>query len=219
VKLKRSGNKRSYYMHHRRGGVVKKHFRNGSWISSHYRSGSDISNESASSPSCSVYSYGVAKIEQNYYSFVNPNASCPVCRKPVYFYQSEFDGRVFFDELGPPWSKHPCTDSSSIPQRLVSNVNVGIEYKWQSENWTPLFIKRIQIIDKVTIQILVELNYKEISLYVKNNNDSRLISFNDIAQIREEHGLYIISVPKKQGSLDIRAFRYHWELLSYQRSK
>lgn len=205
-------------MHHRRGGVVKNHFRNGSWVSSHYRSGSDINNESASStPSVICYS-GIAKIEQNYYSFVNPNATCPVCGKPVYFYQSEFDGRVFFDELGPPWSKHPCTDSSSVPQRLVFKASVDIEYNWQSENWIPLFIKRIQIIDKVSIQVFAELNYEEISLYVKNYDDSRLISINNIAQIREEQGFYIISMPKQQESLDIRAFRYHWELLSYYKS-
>src|SRR5437868_2599739 len=45
-------------------------------------------------------------------SFIVPNAKCPECKKPVYFYQSEFGGRVFFDDLGPPWPKHPCTDNS-----------------------------------------------------------------------------------------------------------
>lgn len=43
-------------------------------------------------------------------SFTIPNASCPVCGASVYFYQSPYGGRVFFDELGPPWPKHPCTD-------------------------------------------------------------------------------------------------------------
>lgn len=43
-------------------------------------------------------------------SFVNPNAKCPVCGDEVFFYQSPEGGRVFFDELGPPWPKHPCTD-------------------------------------------------------------------------------------------------------------
>lgn len=40
--------------------------------------------------------------------FMNPNARCPVCSAPVYFYQSSNGGRVYFDELGPPWPKHPC---------------------------------------------------------------------------------------------------------------
>ena len=42
--------------------------------------------------------------------FVNPNANCPECGAPVFFYQNEHGSRVFFDELGPPWPKHPCTD-------------------------------------------------------------------------------------------------------------
>lgn len=40
-----------------------------------------------------------------------PNAECPVCGQSVYFVQPENGGRVFFDELGPPWPKHPCTDN------------------------------------------------------------------------------------------------------------
>lgn len=42
--------------------------------------------------------------------YVNPNARCPECGATVFFYQSPEGGRVFFDALGPPWPKHPCTD-------------------------------------------------------------------------------------------------------------
>lgn len=45
-------------------------------------------------------------------SFVSPNANCPLCGAEVFFYQNEHGSRVFFDELGPPWPKHPCTDNS-----------------------------------------------------------------------------------------------------------
>ena len=48
-----------------------------------------------------------------YVAFLNRNAVCPCCGEPVYFYQSPFGGRVFFDGLGPPWPKHPCTDNST----------------------------------------------------------------------------------------------------------
>jgi hypothetical protein len=41
-----------------------------------------------------------------------PNARCPVCGCRVFFYQNEYGSRVFFDDLGPPWPKHPCTDNS-----------------------------------------------------------------------------------------------------------
>jgi len=43
-------------------------------------------------------------------TYVNPNAHCPVCGAGVFFYRSPDEGRVFFDELGPPWPKHACTD-------------------------------------------------------------------------------------------------------------
>lgn len=43
--------------------------------------------------------------------FVNPNAECPVCKRQVFFYQNCYGSRVYFDELGPPWPKHPCTDN------------------------------------------------------------------------------------------------------------
>lgn len=45
--------------------------------------------------------------------YINPNADCPVCGLPVFFYQNEHGSRVYFDELGPPWPKHLCTDQSS----------------------------------------------------------------------------------------------------------
>jgi hypothetical protein len=50
-------------------------------------------------------------------TFVNPNAECPVCGAAVFFYQNAAGSRVFFDELGPPWPKHPCTDNSGNGRR------------------------------------------------------------------------------------------------------
>ena len=44
-------------------------------------------------------------------SYVVPDATCPVCGATVFYYQSPHGGRVFFDDLGWPWPKHPCTDN------------------------------------------------------------------------------------------------------------
>lgn len=44
-------------------------------------------------------------------SYLVPNATCPVCGESVFFYQSASGGRVFFDDVGWPWPKHPCTDN------------------------------------------------------------------------------------------------------------
>ncbi|MCF4127899.1 hypothetical protein [Methylobacterium sp. SyP6R] len=43
-----------------------------------------------------------------------PNARCPVCYEPVFFFMAANGGRVFFDDLGPPWPKHGCTISPTV---------------------------------------------------------------------------------------------------------
>lgn len=50
--------------------------------------------------------------------FVTPNARCPVCGAEVWFYSSPDGGRVYFDDLGWPWPKHPCTDNRTSDPRL-----------------------------------------------------------------------------------------------------
>ena len=91
-------------------------------------------------------------------SFTDPNATCPVCGARVFYYESPYGGRVFFDELGPPWPKHPCTDSgltgygyrwetrpvfidspdplahTKISTREAAGATV---YQWQSDGWMP----------------------------------------------------------------------------------
>ena len=59
--------------------------------------------------------------------YVAPNARCPVCQAPVFFYQNSFGSRVFFDELGPPWPKHPCTDQPYFKSRTASASFVPIK--------------------------------------------------------------------------------------------
>ncbi len=56
-----------------------------------------------------------------YPSYINPNARCPVCDASVFFYQSPYGGKVFFDELGPPWPKHPCTDNPIVRHHFLSS--------------------------------------------------------------------------------------------------
>jgi len=63
-----------------------------------------------------------------YETFTIPNAACPVCGASVFFYQSPHGGRVFFDQLGPPWPKHQCTDrgrAPSAPRRTGTHFTSG----------------------------------------------------------------------------------------------
>jgi len=56
--------------------------------------------------------------------YINPNARCPVCGAAVFFYANAFGSRVYFDDLGPPWHKHPCTDN---PNKRIENHPVYTE--------------------------------------------------------------------------------------------
>lgn len=79
-------------------------------------------------------------------SFVNPNARCPECQRPVFYYQSENGGRVFFDQLGWPWPKHPCTDRPTW--RWPAGTGFRLKEDdikepsnppgWQRDGWVPV---------------------------------------------------------------------------------
>ena len=79
-----------------------------------------------------------------YETFTIPNATCPVCKAKVFFYQSPHGGRVFFDELGPPWPKHFCTENPSTP----------VKYGWQKKNYYPFIINWINYDTKLHIVII-----------------------------------------------------------------
>ncbi|WP_158295518.1 cobaltochelatase CobT-related protein [Crenalkalicoccus roseus] len=78
------------------------------------------------------------RAEARFDSYVSPNARCPVCGALVFFYQSPTGGRVFFDELGPPWPKHPCTDNGVQLRTSYNNGVTSRRPSWISEGWVPL---------------------------------------------------------------------------------
>lgn len=87
----------------------------------------------------------------SYDSFVNPNALCPVCGAAVFFFQSSYGGRVFFDELGPPWPKHPCTDlrdfrltDRASDRRAASPTRSAPTYYWEDAGYHPFILRSVQ---------------------------------------------------------------------------
>ena len=91
-------------------------------------------------------------------SYTNPNAKCPRCRASVYFYQSPYGGKVFFDAMGPPWPKHPCSDSlnSPINDHEIKGLSKTIGLKDVNRHqplvalepeWFHIFCSNIQTVD------------------------------------------------------------------------
>jgi hypothetical protein len=81
----------------------------------------------------------------SYDRYVDPFAKCPVCREPVFFFQDGNGGRVFFDELGPPWPKHPCTDRSAESGRgghnfLADGPTRRDQPQWVRDGWSPFIL-------------------------------------------------------------------------------
>jgi hypothetical protein len=74
-------------------------------------------------------------------SYTVPNAACPRCGKKVYFFRSNNGGCVYFEELGPPWPKHPCMDTDNVHlQNAKGSLDPGSvpSRKDESEHWRPL---------------------------------------------------------------------------------
>jgi len=119
-----------------------------------------------------------ASSSYTYDSFVNPHATCPVCGQEVFYYQSANGSRVFFDALGPPWPKHPCTDNPSVASRVVikrgkespeRKVNKNV-YAWQSVGWEPIYVLEVkEAHNNNFISIHGIFKGNNITVYVRND--------------------------------------------------
>lgn len=76
-------------------------------------------------------------------SLTVPNAKCPVCGDQVFFYWNDKGSRVFFDDLGPPWPKHPCTDNPAPSGHRVRVKPPAPEYTpWRDAGWIPAIYEK-----------------------------------------------------------------------------
>lgn len=161
---------------------------------------------------------------RTYESFTNPNAICPACKETVFFYQSPYGGKVYFDELGPPWPKHPCTDLSSPPANTTPRDS-GRERtikpaQWLGTQWKPLAIRRILLADEwwvIHAELLQTGEY--LRLLPENRPDDSLRS--SVAQFSgwDENGYGVISYLNRNTGepTDFRVYKYsHYILLSPQ---
>jgi hypothetical protein len=64
--------------------------------------------------------------------WISPNARCPVCGASVYFYANQNGSRVFFDDVGPPWPKHPCTDNGAMPTVTIGAYRAPSRHDFSS---------------------------------------------------------------------------------------
>ena len=92
----------------------------------------------------------------SYSSLTIPNAKCPKCHISVFYYQNAFGSRVFFDQLGPPWPKHSCTDTDSWRRDRVTKISAAPSTAkhradWLDNGWSPFHVsgakeKRVDLV-------------------------------------------------------------------------
>ncbi|CDX13789.1 conserved hypothetical protein [Mesorhizobium sp. ORS 3359] len=80
-------------------------------------------------------------------SYSEPWSTCPVCRASVYFIPGPHGGGTFFDCLGPPWKRHPCTDGRlrySPFGRTGKPKLTTRKTKLQERGFLPLVVRRFE---------------------------------------------------------------------------
>jgi hypothetical protein len=97
-------------------------------------------------------------------SHTTPNAKCPICSSQVFFYRSPDGGAVFFDDLGPPWPKHPCTnqDASDEERKLANKLN--------KDGWWPFL--RTQTVPLPSREGVSIWDREERGLFIKGNSQT-----------------------------------------------
>ena len=167
------------------------------------------------------YFEGIPRISDSYESFTTPNATCPVCGSTVFFYQSPYGGRVFFDSLGPPWPKHACTDNKHTPRKITTSTSIkSISYSWQKNNWRPFIVNHTSKVDSKSIHIKGRLGVDSFSLYIENNGDNYTIKEGCILQLKDHDDYYDLSIILTSLKIvTIQAFLFRMDLDKHLESK
>ena len=148
-----------------------------------------------------------------------PNAHCPVCGAKVFFYESPYGGRVFFDELGPPWPKHPCT-SHNQRVSVVRRIEIGVHSQPLvssrpfRDDWMPFLCEGVKSIasDRTIQRLEGWLDGERKTFYVRDGRFSEGAPF---FLKKENHQWFVSTLAGDAESIEpktIRAFVFESEV-------
>lgn len=86
--------------------------------------------------------------------FSGPNARCPECRAPVFYVPGPKGGGTYFDQFGPPWPKHACTNKPKPYSPYGPSGKPKLRNrrsKFERDGWLPFFIRHIELLAAGTI--------------------------------------------------------------------
>lgn len=169
---------------------------------------------------------GIPPVNGSAKSVTVPNAKCPVCGELVFYYCNEYGSSVFFDELGPPWPKHPCTSRAASAQPVTLSANTTAICSrvpsWSRNGWFPAIVTFLASIDKHIFKLTIHEQDSNTD-HILYATDRRAIGSIDIATVFKSgtlvflrtirHGAFAISaLDRTQQPINIEAFDSHIEL-------
>lgn len=120
----------------------------------------------------------IEKFPPQKFSITIPNAKYPVCHSPVFFYQNLAGSRVFFDSLGIPWPKHPCTDKSEYSTKINTEIKFyDLDFYFIPERNINLLSNNIELNHNIKANIFLEDFYNVFDglLFASNNIEYLLL--------------------------------------------
>ncbi|UPS63001.1 hypothetical protein [Providencia rettgeri] len=75
---------------------------------------------------------------KSYSAFTAPNYVCRTCGQKVFYYEHPNGAKVLFDQLGPPWPKHPCYESASHNNIKAKRA----QPKLKKSQWRPMLFNQ-----------------------------------------------------------------------------
>ena len=102
---------------------------------------------------------------QNTENYAVPNARCPRCARQVFFYRSPYGGSVYFDDLGPPWPKHPCMDSergkasghASPPTPAATRDGRLVATPHKGSRWRPMVCSMVRRHERCRAVVILDV--------------------------------------------------------------
>ncbi|XDF76659.1 hypothetical protein AAFX60_007625 [Aliivibrio fischeri] len=118
-------------------------------------------------------------------AFTVPNAKCPNCGDNVFYYEHPNGAKVYFDELGPPWPKHPCVIERRTSTKHKISKNKPVSANWMSSYWKPLILeKKVKLANGEGVRVQAKTSEYSVRFLLKNQLlKQKFCSGDDIEQL------------------------------------